>query len=93
MYYKKMLTILIGLIVAGLFAISALPAANIGLMTKEELKTNLSNENIVILDVRTGQDWSSSEFKIKGAVRAEPGKIKTWSSTLDKGKTVVLYCA
>lgn len=93
MYYKKTLTILVVLLTVGLLAISVVPAADVGLMTKEKLKSNLSNDNIVILDVRTGRDWSSSEFKVKGAVRAEPGKIKTWSSTLDKGKTFVLYCA
>ena len=77
----------------GLLALSAVIAAEVGFMSKEELKQALSDENLVILDVRTGRDWSSSEFKIKGAVRADPGDFTNWASTFKKDKTVVLYCA
>ncbi len=48
-------------------------AVNVDTMDIDELKSRLDSENTVILDVRAGRDWSSSEFKIKGAVRAEPG--------------------
>lgn len=81
------------LAVLSLLALSTVMAAEVGLMSKEELKQVLSDENLVILDVRTGRDWSSSEFKIKGAVRAAPGDFKKWASTFNKDKTVVLYCA
>lgn len=65
----------------------------IALMTKEALKSELDNPNIVVLDVRTGRDWKSSEFKIKGAVRANPGSFDSWSNNFDKNKQLVLYCA
>ncbi len=39
------------------------------------------------------EDWSSSEYKIQGAVRASYAEFSTWSSSLDKDKTIVLYCA
>jgi rhodanese-related sulfurtransferase len=47
---------------------------------------------VVVVDVRTGRDWKSSEFKIKGAVRYENDIVK-WASTYDKDTTLVLYCA
>jgi predicted sulfurtransferase len=68
-------------------------AADVPLMTKDELKAALGAADLVILDARAGKDWNSSEFKIQGAVRAAPGKFDDWGSTYDKGKKVVLYCA
>jgi rhodanese-related sulfurtransferase len=47
----------------------------------------------MILDVRTGGDWKSSEFKIKGAVRANPYDFDKWAEVYPKNKTLVLYCA
>jgi rhodanese-related sulfurtransferase len=62
-------------------------------MTKEELKTQLDSPDIVILDVRTGGDWKTSEFKIKGAVRANPQEFDKWADVYPKNKKLVLYCA
>lgn len=63
------------------------------LITKEELKGMLGDANLVILDTRTGRDWKSSEFKIKGAVRANPYAFDSWSGTYAKDQKLVLYCA
>ena len=49
-----------------------------GIISKEELIKELENPNVVVLDVRTGRDWKSSEFKIKGAVRANPNEFDAW---------------
>lgn len=68
-------------------------AANVDTIDVDELKSMLDSESTVILDVRAGRDWSSSEFKIKGAVRAEPGDVKSWAGNYAKDKTIVLYCA
>jgi rhodanese-related sulfurtransferase len=68
-------------------------AADVPLMTIEELKAVLGDGDLVILDVRRGKDWQSSEFKIQGAVRAVPGEFDDWGSTYDKKKRIVLYCA
>lgn len=73
--------------------LSAWAAPKVGLMTKEALKKILTNEDTYILDVRTGRDWSSSEFKIEGAHRADPGEFQTWASKFPKAGTLVLYCA
>ena len=72
---------------------SLFAAADPGTITKEELKAQLGSPDIMILDVRTGKDWKSSEFKIKGAVRANPNDFDKWAETYPKDKKFVLYCA
>lgn len=66
---------------------------DVSLITKEELRKIISNEDVVILDVRTGRDWSSSEFKIQGAVRVDPKAVAQWQENFSKEKRFVLYCA
>ncbi|MBL4901275.1 MAG: hypothetical protein JKY62_01315 [Desulfocapsa sp.] len=68
-------------------------AANVPLMSKEELKNQLNTVTVTILDVRSGRDWSSSEFKIQGAIRAVASQIGEWSKNYKKDQTLVLYCA
>lgn len=67
--------------------------SEVALMTKDELKAMMDDPDIVILDVRKGKDWTSSEFKIKGAVYAEPKAYASWAGTYPKSKKFVLYCA
>ena len=76
--------------------LASLPAAwsgDVMMMDVDTLKNRLGNDDVVVLDVRTGRDWSSSEFKNKGARRADPKDFDTWSTSLDDQKTIVLYCA
>lgn len=68
-------------------------AGDVPTMSKDELKTHIGKEDLVILDVRAGRDWSSSEFMIQGAIRAPGNKIATWSVNYKKDQTLVLYCA
>lgn len=68
-------------------------AAAGGIITKEQLREIIDDPDVVVLDVRTGRDWRSSEFKIKGAVRANPSEFGEWISQQDKGKRFVTYCA
>ncbi len=89
---QALLGLLLGALVIGLLPPTAM-AAEIPLMTKDELKAALDDGNVVILDARAGKDWKSSEFKIKGAQRTEPKKFDDWGTTFDKGKKLVLYCA
>ena len=60
-------------------------------ISKEELQAMLGNPDLVIIDDRTGADWTASEFKIKGAVREDPGKIDAWMDKYPKDKTLVFY--
>ena len=84
-----------GLFILGFLAIVSTPARcqDVQRMSKEELKGMLGNPNLVIIDVRTGGDWNTSEEKIRGAVREEPGKVDSWMGNYPKEKTYVFYCA
>ena len=93
---KKMLKILPGLALAmGLVLVAGIPslAGAASLITKEELKPMLGDPDLVIVDVRLGRDWKSSEFKIKGAVRSNPKDFKQLGEKYGKAKKYVLYCA
>ncbi len=68
-------------------------AAEVPRMTKEELKGVLDDPKVVVLDLRAGRDWKSSEFKIKGAEHASPKEFGQWSQKYAKDKKLVLYCA
>ena len=65
----------------------------IPLMTKEELKPIMNNADVVIMDVRSGRDWSSSEFKIQGAIRVDKQNMSEVAGSYPKDKKLVLYCA
>jgi len=75
------------------FSQSVLAGDDVPRMTKEKLKSLFGNENVIILDVRTGRDWEASQYKIKGAVREEPGDFSNWENKYPKNKTLILYCA
>ena len=84
------------IVVAGIFLLAPFSMAtgkSVSRITKEELKTILNDEDLVIIDVRDGRDWRSSEFKIPGAVRGDPKKFSDWEKDFSTGQTLVLYCA
>ena len=68
-------------------------AAEAPRMEKEELKANLGNSEMVIIDVRSYTDWLLSGDKIKGAVRENYRDFEGWYAKYPKDKTIVLYCA
>jgi rhodanese-related sulfurtransferase len=67
-------------------------AASVPLMKKDELKSLLGSENLVILDVRSKNDWNASEFKIKDAVRVDNGNLSLIKN-YPPNSIFVLYCA
>ena len=85
--------ILLMSMVLSLIVSQGIYAQEVPRMTKEELKAMIDNPELVIIDVRSGRDWKSSESKIKNAVREEPKKADSWADKYDKSKTFVLYCA
>ena len=84
--------------VVSLFVLSCLlasevSAADVPKMSKEELKALVGNPDVFVIDVRTGTDWTSSQTKIKGAVREDPPKVSSWMEKYPKDKTLVFYCS
>jgi rhodanese-related sulfurtransferase len=62
-------------------------------ITADQLNAMLANPDVAVIDVRTGIDWNSSEWKIKGATREDPFDTDTWARKYPKDKTIVVYCA
>ena len=86
---KRLLSLII---MFSLFLASPLVAGSVKIMDKDELKALLGSEKLVVLDVRTGRDWSTSEFKVQNAVRVD-GKDLSATEKLPKDNTFVFYCA
>jgi hypothetical protein len=89
----KWITIIFGAVIVLVAALNGVSAKEVPLMTKEELKKAMSEGSVLVLDARQGRDWSSSEFKIKGAVRVDPAKVNDWSENYAKNSQIVVYCA
>jgi hypothetical protein len=62
-------------------------------MSIDELKQQMGNPNLIIIDVRTPHDWEESKAQIKGAIREEPSEVDSWMSKYPPGKTLLFYCA
>lgn len=86
---------------AGLLALAALLVslagaalgAEVPRLTKEELRGLLGDPGVAIIDTRLGRDWASSDVKIPGAVREDPGAVSSWAGKYAQDQTIVLYCA
>ncbi len=73
-------------------SVTSLFADSVPKMDKEVLQSQLGAKSLVILDVRQGRDWDSSDIKIKDAMRVDNGDLSTVMN-LPKDTTIVLYCA
>ncbi len=76
-----------------MFACSLAFAADVPRMSSDELNGLLDNPDVIILDVRSGGDWTDSDVKITGARRESKKDFKNWADKYPKDKTLVLYCA
>ena len=70
-------------------AFSAPPQADP--ITKEELRPLLGRADVVVIDMRSGRDWTDATLKIKGAVREDPMKPGQWIDKYPKEKMLVFY--
>ncbi len=66
--------------------------ASVELVNKDQLKNLMETGKVVVVDVRKGRDWKSSEFKIKGAIRPDK-ELANWAAQYPKDTQLVLYCA
>ena len=83
------------LILAGIMSLMTAPsfsAGEVATMGKDELKSLLGSNTLIILDVRTGPYLQFLRFK-QGAQRADYRDFDKWSSDHPKDKILVLYCA
>jgi hypothetical protein len=74
------------------FLVSSLACATAPRISKDELRAALGNPQVIVVDDRSGRDWTSSEYKIKSAIRVAPGEEETWAARYPKDKMIVFYC-
>jgi predicted sulfurtransferase len=66
---------------------------NVPRITVQELKAKMDNmENVVIIDVRTGQEYKSSKIKIKDAIRISIVQLEDRYKELPKDREIITYC-
>jgi 3-mercaptopyruvate sulfurtransferase SseA len=89
----KMMFVVAMSVLIGACSLASMATEEVPLMTTDELRSRLDKPDTVILDVRAGSDWTSSDQKISGAVRCDPKEFSKWSNIYPKKDTIVLYCA
>lgn len=74
-----------------------IPTATIGadfaLISKTDLKGMMEKDGPVIVDVRSPAAWESSNKKIAGAIRENPGEVSAWIQNYPKEAKLVFYCS
>ena len=94
MVRKAIRALIVGLFTVVVLGYGAIAAETpFGVWTTDELKAQLDNSDIVIVDVRTGSDWSNSDQKIKSAIRVEQNEAGTLVDKYPKDQILVFYCA
>ncbi|MRR16761.1 MAG: hypothetical protein EG826_09940 [Deltaproteobacteria bacterium] len=87
------LVILAAGLIVSLSPAEARAADSIPRMSVQELKGKMdSGDRIVILDVRTAQDYSTSPNKIRGAIRIPVDQLKSRYTELPAAEEIVTYC-
>lgn len=93
---KKILVIVAALLIglaAPLHAQTPSTPDRVPRMSIEQLREQMSDPTIVIIDVRISHDWEGSTMKIKGAIREDASKVGVWMAKYPPDKTLVFYCA
>ena len=91
--FGKMMSVAAMSVIIGACSLASMATEEVPLMTIDQLRSRLDKPDIVIIDVRAGSDWTSSDQKISGAVRSDPKEFSKWSNIYPKKDTIVLYCA
>jgi len=76
-----------------MFTASFAGAGDFTVINKDKLKGELTNPDVIVVDVRAAHDWDSSQWKIQGARREVPAQAVKWMAEYPKDKTIVFYCA
>ena len=90
---RNVLTALVAMVLALAATAGAAESADAPRMSKEELKARLGDGDVLVLDLRRGDDWTSSDHRIPGAIRQEDKPYLAWAIQYPKDQTMVLYCA
>ena len=76
-----------------IFTASFAGAEAITVVTKDQLKAEITAPDVIVIDVRSPHDWNSAQWKIQGARRESPAEVGQWMAKYPRDKEIVLYCA
>ena len=87
--------LLVALLLPAAFAenLAANNALAVPRMSVNELKKQLGNPDVAIIDVRRQKNWWSSTNKILSAAREDPAKVSQWYTTYPRDKIFIFYCS
>ena len=60
-------------------------------ISKEEARELIDKANVIFFDVREDNDWASSQYRIKSALRLDLKKTNLTDLNLSNDVTLVLY--
>jgi hypothetical protein len=60
-------------------------------ITKEELKELLGKPDVVLLDCRPEEQWTTAEQKLPGAIHENPLEVPSWASKYSKNAKIIIY--
>lgn len=92
---KRSLTLTLLLLLLTVFSVPAysLDTSDVMLIMPKDLMSRMDRgDDIFILDVRTGQSYTGSPVKIKGAYRIDPKEFVDHVSEIPMGKDIITYC-
>ena len=93
-HFRSMIPVLLMiLVILAACTGTGLAGSDVPLITVDELKARLDDPGLIILDVRRDKDWTSSDFKIRYAIYADPKSYDEWGAAYPKHQPIVLYCA
>ncbi|MGD8366094.1 MAG: hypothetical protein PVG78_00515 [Desulfobacterales bacterium] len=65
----------------------------VSMISVADLRHELSDPGLKIIDARDSRSWASATEKIPGAIREDPDSVPTWMSNYDRNDRIVVYCA
>ena len=74
------------------FVASTVSATDVQRITIDQLKAQLNDKNVIILDVRGPWDWDKADEKIAGAVRVDSANVSQWAGDFEMEDKTILYC-
>lgn len=93
MQTKKLILVLILMMTAAGCSAFTAAESDIERISTQKLNVMLGQQDVIVVDVRSGRDWANSGLKIRSAVREELSKIEGWMGAYPKDKILVFYCA
>jgi rhodanese-related sulfurtransferase len=76
-----------------MFTASLSGAEELTLISKDQLRGELTKPEVMVVDVRAPHDWDSAQWKIQGARRLSPAEVGQSMAQYPKDKTIVFYCS